>query len=84
MSQEIITATNYFTRWTEVVVLKKENETTFLNFYDDIVNRFGVPDSIISDNALAFIRFKVTDWAFEYGIYLNTSSIYYPQGNGLA
>ena len=59
-------------------MLKDINETTVLNFYDDIVNRFGVPDSIISDNTLSFIGMKVTDWAFKHGIYLITSSNYYP------
>ena len=59
-------------------MLKDTNETTVLNFYDDIVNRFGVPDSIISDNVLSFIGMKVTDWAFKHGIYLSKSSNYYP------
>ena len=79
----IIIATDYFICWTEVAALKDANETAVLNFYHDIVNRFGVPDSIISDNTLSFIGMKVTDWAFKHGIYLSTSSNYYPQGNGL-
>ena len=70
----IITATDYFMRWTEATTLKDANETTVLSFYDDIANRFGVPDSIISDNALAFTGTKVTNWAFNHGIYLSTSS----------
>lgn len=74
----IITATNYFTRWTEAVALKGTNERTVLSFYDDIVNRFGVPDSIIYDNALAFIGMKVTNWDFNHIINLSTSSNYYP------
>ncbi|XP_059076761.1 uncharacterized protein LOC131078293 [Cryptomeria japonica] len=46
-------------------------------------HRFGVPDSIVSDNALPFVGLRVTDWAIKHNIYLNTSSNYYPQGNGL-
>ena len=80
----VLTATDYFTRWTEAVALKDSNESAVLNFYEDIVTRFGVPESIISDNALAFVGFKITDWAVKHGIYLSTSSNYYPQGNGLA
>ncbi|KAH9289484.1 hypothetical protein KI387_033601, partial [Taxus chinensis] len=45
---------------------------------------FGVPATIISDNALAFLGAKITDWAVKHGIYLSSSSNYYPQGNGLA
>lgn len=80
----IITTTNYFTRWTEVVALKEANESAVLSFYDDIIHRFGIPDSIVSDNALAFTSLKVSEWVVKKGIYLNTSSNYYPQGNGLA
>ena len=71
----IITATDYFTRWTEATTLKDTNETSILHFYDDVVNRFGVPDSIIFDNTLAFIGMKVTEWALKYGIYLSTALI---------
>ncbi|KAH9324304.1 hypothetical protein KI387_004482, partial [Taxus chinensis] len=46
--------------------------------------RFGVPATIISDNALAFVGSKITEWAVKNGIYLSTSSNYYPQGNGQA
>jgi len=74
----ILTATDYFTRWTEAVALKESNESVVLNFYCDLVSRFGVPESIISDNALAFVGLRIIDWAVKNGIYLNTSSNYYP------
>lgn len=80
----ILTATNYFTRWMEAVALREANENSVLNFYDELATRFGVPESIISDNALAFFGVKTTDWALGNDVYLNTLSNYYPQGNGLA
>ncbi|XP_059070567.1 uncharacterized protein LOC131860204 [Cryptomeria japonica] len=63
---------------------REANETSILNFYQDLVSRFGTPDSIISDNALDFIGLRVSDWSVKHNIYLNTSSNYYPQGNGQA
>ncbi|KAH9308369.1 hypothetical protein KI387_036280, partial [Taxus chinensis] len=75
----ILTATDYFTKWTEAVALKEANESSILDFYEGIVTRFGIPATIISDNALAFIGSKVTEWAVKNGIYLSTSSNYYPQ-----
>ncbi|XP_059075103.1 uncharacterized protein LOC131065311 [Cryptomeria japonica] len=75
----ILTTMDYFTRWTKAVALREANESVVLNFYDDIVTRFQVPNSIISDNALAFVRLRVSDWAIRNDIYLNTSSNYYPQ-----
>ncbi|XP_059075365.1 uncharacterized protein LOC131875300 [Cryptomeria japonica] len=80
----ILTTTDYLTKWTEAMALKEANETVVLNFYEDLIARFGVPESIISDNGLAFVGFKISDWAVKKGIYLNTSSNYYPQGNGQA
>ena len=61
----VLRATNYFTKWTEAVALKDANESVVLNFYEDLVCRFGVLDSIILDNALAFAGNKILEWAVE-------------------
>ena len=74
----VLIATYYFTKWTEVVALKDANKSVVLNFYEDLVCIFGVLDSMILDNALAFVGNKIVEWAVEQGIYLNTSSNYYP------
>ena len=80
----ILTTTNYFTCWMKEKTLKEANEAIILNFYDDLICRFGVADSIIFDNALEFVGARITKWALRNGVYLNTSSNYYPQGKGLA
>ena len=80
----MLTTIDYFTWWTEATTLKEGNESSVLSFYEDIITRFGVPDSIILDNALAFVGLRVTNWVVKHEIHLNTSSNYYPQGNGLA
>ena len=49
-----------------------------------MITRFGVPQTIVSDNGPSFLGEKVTEMAIHYGIYWKTSSNYYPQGNGLA
>lgn len=71
-------------KWTKVVAIKEANETTSLNFYEELIAKFGVLESIVSDNALTFIGTRISDWAVRNGVYLNTSSNYYPQGNGQA
>lgn len=55
-----------------------------MNFYDELITRFGVPKSIVSDNALAFVGSQISDWVVKNVVYLKTSSNYYPQGNGQA
>lgn len=50
----------------------------------DIITRYGIPQTIISYNGLAFIGAKVTYFAINYGIYWKNYFNYYPKGNGLA
>ena len=57
----VLTATDYFTRWTEAIPLKDATEISVLSFYEDMTTRFGIPESIISDNALAFVGLKITE-----------------------
>jgi len=81
----ILTTTDYFTRWVEAVPLRKVNEDEVINFLQDhIMTRFGVPSSLVFDNAKYFSSIKITVFAHEKGIKLHYSANYYPQGNGLA
>ena len=48
------------------------------------MTRFGVPISVVFDNAKYFSSIKLTAFAHDKGIKLHYSSNYYPQGNGLA
>jgi hypothetical protein len=78
----ILTDTEYFMKWLEVVALKNVDYEDLIKFLkDNILSRFGVPDKCITYNGLIFIRSK---FCREYGIIMGQSSNYYPQGNGLA
>ena len=48
------------------------------------MTRFGVPISLVFDNATYFSSIRLTAFAHEKGIKLHYSANYYPQGNGLA
>lgn len=74
----------YFTRWVEAIYLRNTTEAEILNFIEEITCRFGLPKTIIYDNARAFLGSKICQFALDNGIFLKTSSNYYPQGNGLA
>jgi transposase InsO family protein len=74
-----LTATDYFTKWTEVVPLKHSQDEQVISFLKTI---FGLPLEIITDNGPAFIFAKMTQFLAKLGVkYINSSS-YYPQGNG--
>jgi len=80
----ILTATDYFTKWKEVIALKKFNSKELITFLkENILSRFGFLEKLIMDNGSIFIGSKFTKFCGEYGIIIGKSSNYYPQGNGL-
>jgi hypothetical protein len=48
----IVTATDYFTRWSEAAALKNVNTSQVIDFLNShIITRFGIPDCLVFDNA---------------------------------
>jgi hypothetical protein len=81
----ILTTTDYFTRWMEAIPLKAINENQVISFLDSfIITRFGIPESLVFDNAKYFSSLKLTEYALDKNIKIKYSTNYYPQGNGLA
>ena len=81
----ILTNTDYFTIWVEAIPLQKVNKDVVIEFLQDhIMTRFGVPISLVFDNASYFSWIKLTEFSNEKGIKLHYFANYYPQGNGLA
>ena len=81
----IITATDYFNRWSEFEPLRVVNTNQVLHFLEtNIITRFEVPETLVFDNASYFSSGELTKFALEKGIRIRYSANYYPQGNGLA
>jgi transposase InsO family protein len=81
----VLTTTDYFTKWTEVVPLKHSQDEQVISFLEtNIFSRFGLPLEIITDNGPAFISAKLTQFLAKLGVKHFTLSAYYPQGNGQA
>ena len=52
----ILTTMDYFTRWVKAIPLRKVNEDAVMDFLQDhIMTRFGVPISLVFDNATNFL-----------------------------
>jgi hypothetical protein len=80
----ILTTTNYFMKWPEVMALNKADVKELIKFLkDNILSRFGVLDKIFIDNGSIFIGSKFMEFYGKYGIIMGQSSNNYPQGNGL-
>ena len=76
---------DYFTKWIEAIPTRKATETVIMDFLEEnILDRFGCPKRIVTDNAATFRSKKMIDFYHKYHISLNHSTAYYPQGNGLA
>ena len=74
-------ATKLFTKWVEVVAMKKAIGSLMANFLrENIICRFGVPNQIISDNDTPFLNKDVRCLIEWYSIAHTTSTPYYPKG----
>ncbi|XP_027936199.1 uncharacterized protein LOC114191222 [Vigna unguiculata] len=81
----ILVAVDYFTKWVEVEALANITARQVHSFvWQNIVCRFGLPHTIITDNGRQFIDKKLKDFYKQVGIRHVTSSIEHPQTNGQA
>ena len=72
-------------RWVEAIPLRKVNEDTVIDFLkENSMTKFGVPISLVFDNASNFSSIKMTKFSSGKGINFHYSTNYYPQGNVLA
>ena len=78
-------AIDYFTKWAEAEALANIWDVNVKKFmWKNIVTRFGVPDSHISDNRLQFDNRAFREFCNELGIKNKYFSPAYPQSNGQA
>jgi len=80
----ILTATNYFTRWSKAMPCNNTYQEVVIKMIKRIITHFGILQTIISDNGLVFIGGNLSKFIIEYEIYWLFSPNYYPKGNGLA
>ena len=81
----LLVGTDYFTKWVEVESLANIRDVDAKKFvWKNIVTRFGVPHTLISDNGLQFDSKAFKRYCSELGIVNKYSTLAYPQGNGQA
>jgi len=75
----LLVATDYFIKCIEAIPLSKVNRQQIVKFFwQDIVCRFGIPHTVISDNGINFARKQVASFCIKYNIAYRFSSPYYP------
>ena len=81
----MLVAMDYFTKWTEVVSLKNMTHREVIEFITEhIIHRFGIPQTLTTDQGSSFISKEVRDFSESYKIKILNSSPYYAQANGQA
>ena len=74
---------DYFTKWVEAKALANIRDVDVKKFvWRNIVTRFGVPESLVSDNGLQFDSKAFRKFYSNLGIKNRYSTLAYPQSNG--
>ena len=79
----MLVGTDYFTKWVETEPLANIRDVDSKKFlWKNIVTRFRIPYTLISDNELQFDSKSFRRYCCELGITNRYSTPAYPQGNG--
>lgn len=79
----ILVGINYFTKWIEAVILVKVDQEAVIEFIQKhIIYRFGIPETITTDQGSIFMGQKMQEFSVKIGFKLVTSTPYYAQVNG--
>ena len=81
----ILAATNYFSKWVEVVPLREVKKETVVNFIQThLICQYGVPQYIITDNGKPFYNRRMIELCEKFEFKQYNSSMYNAPANGLA
>ena len=81
----MLVAVDYFTKWVKAEALANIRDVDVKKFiWKNIITRFGVPDSLISDNRLQFDNRAFHEFCNNHSIRNRYSTPAYPQSNDQA
>jgi hypothetical protein len=78
----LLVAMDKFTKWIEAKPIKKLDGSSTIKFFNNIITRYGVPHSIITDNGTNFAKGVFAKYCGQKGIRLDLASVAHPQSNG--
>ncbi|MEL7307217.1 MAG: RNase H-like domain-containing protein [Pseudomonadota bacterium] len=70
--------------WVEARITNTRRTEEVIGFLRELFSRFGVPKSVVTDNAKEFIATPMQEWLNNVGSRLINSPIYFPMANGRA
>jgi transposase InsO family protein len=78
----LLVAIDKFSKWIEVRPLTSIRSEQTVAFFTNIIHRFGVPKSIITDNGTQFTRKKFLDFCEDHHIRVDWAAVAHPMTNG--
>jgi transposase InsO family protein len=78
----LLVAIDKFSKWVEVRPITNLRAEQAVTFFTDIVYRFGVPNSIITDNGCQFTGRKFLEFCDKFHIRVDWAAVAHPQTNG--
>jgi transposase InsO family protein len=80
--KHLLVAINKFSKWIEVRPLASIGSEQAVTFFTNIIHRFGVPNSIITDNGTQFTGKKFLDFCENHHIRVDWVAVAHPMTNG--
>jgi hypothetical protein len=78
----LLVAIDKFSKWVEVRPITNLRAEQAVTFFTDIVYRFGVPNTIITDNGSQFTGRKFLEFCDKFQIHVDWAAVVHPQTNG--
>jgi transposase InsO family protein len=78
----LLVAIDKFSKWIEVQPLTSIRSEQAVAFFTNIIHRFGVPNSIITDNGTQFTGKKFLDFCDDHHIRVDWAAVAHPMTNG--
>ena len=75
---------DYFSRYLEVVKISSTSSHAVITAMKSILSRHGLPETLCSDNGPQFSSQEMAEFTSSHGIQHVTSSLYFPESNGMA
>lgn len=79
----LMVLTEYLTKWAEVYPIPNKQATTVFKCLKKVIGRFGVPETIISDQGREFCNELNDNFCKSFGISRRICTAYHPQSNDL-
>jgi transposase InsO family protein len=77
----LLLAVDKFSKWIEARPITNLQAEQVVSFFIDIIHRFGVPNSIITDNSSQFISRKFLEFCDKHHICMDWAAVAHPETN---